>query len=366
MTCDLLIVWRKTMRLLGLLFAGLLTINTLHGEWYWDGNTFIQECSGGQADLIPILRVGVIPRFLDDTAAISLLGEYGRDQNRVNATFGFPLWPGNSFKLGGEMLNQQLSYRFPYDHNKAWVRQYAAGGAYQMNLNFWGLKTLEIQGQWSKAQGHKIHRLHHHDRFGQRYSNNGLRGVSFHRSVSGSEAYAISGGLTIAPWFWSSLSASVVYDHVRYVKRRVKNHEVSGVGGNVYFQQRLSPSVTLSFIGQFRSPYNYYEGNIWWRTKLAGTDVIIGGFGGHTQGRKGLPSSTVAGIEIGFDFGLKGFSNSCSIGICDDSPEYYCQSAPKEVGREYLEWIALPAVYVPQVLSVAEQHVVLYPRMQGP
>lgn len=321
------------------------------------------KCHGGnQNDLIPILRVGVTPRFFEDTSAMTLLGEIGRSQNRLNATLGFPLcsdW--NRFKISGEVLNQQLSYHFPYKSTKSWTRQYAAGGAYQLVLNCWGLKTLELGGQWSNAQGHQIHKFH----FKRDYSRFSYRPAhyhepTYHRRITSSNAYAFSAGLTIEPWFWATLSGAYVYDKVDYKNKFSRNKVVAGSGGTVFFQQLLSSCFSVVFKGEFRAPYNYYEGRLDWRTILCSTDVIIGVFGGHTQGRKCLPDSTVAGLELGFDFGLTNYSVSRSVGLCGNSSNKYNQSSCSGLDRHYLEWMATPAVYIPEVLAIGEQHRVVH------
>lgn len=315
-------------------------------------------CRGGNQDLIPILRVGITPRFFDDTSAFSLIGEVGRSHNRFNATLGFPLGSdSHRFKFGGEVLNQRLSYRFPYDNCKSWTRQYAAGGVYQFGFDWLGFKSLEIGGQWSNALGHDVHeyrRKRCHDRF-ENHRENFFR-PEYIRRITSSDAYAFSAGLTLDPWFWATLSGAYVYDKVDYKYKCSRKKVVSGSGGTVFFRQRLSCDFSLAFKGEWRAPYDYYEGRADWRTILSGTDVIIGIFGGHTQGKRSLPNSTIAGLEIGFDFGLTDYSMSRSVGLCNDMSDRYCQSSFGGLDRHYLEWLAAPAVYLPQVLAVGEQY----------
>lgn len=320
------------------------------------------KCHSGDQDLIPILRLGVIPRFFEDTTALALLGEVGRQHNRFNATLGFPLCSDfNRLKIGGEVLNQQLSYRFPYDSTKSWTRQYAAGAAYQLAFDCWGFKSLELGGQWSNAQGHDIHKYHRkHDYSYFEYHPAHNHQPTYHRRITSSNAYAFNAGLTLNPWFWATLRGAYVYDKVDYKFIHSHNKVVAGSGGTVYFQQLLSPCFSVAFKGEWRAPYNYYEGRADWRTILAATDVIIGIFGGHTQGKRGLPNSTIAGLEIGFDFGLSNFSFSRSVGLCNGSSDKYCQSSFGGLDRSYLEWLASPAVYLPEVLAIGEQHRVVH------
>lgn len=347
------------MRLLSKLLLGLTLTAPLQGNWEHSFPLYAPEkCHGSDhTDLIPILRLGMVPRFFADTAAMPILGEVGMGQNRINASFAFPLFCKSQFKFGGEMLNQNLSYHFPYDHAKAWSRQYAVGGVYRLELCLWGLKSLDIGGQWTTAQNHRIHKFHRKKHFchsSPEYI--ATYGQRFERYIAGSKAYAFSAGLTIEPWFWATLGAAGVYDKVEYNRKYLCDKVVSGWGGNVFFEQRFTPEIALKFRGEFRRPYIYYEGSLAWRTTLASTDVIIGVYGGHTQGRYSLPSSTVAGIEIGFDFGVSSYSFSRSVGLCSDyidpckEPTLGCQD------YQYLQWMATPAVYVPEVLAIAEQY----------
>lgn len=346
------------MRRLTWLFCAVMLTTQLHGEnsahcpLYED-----LRCHGGNRDLIPILRVGVTPRFFEDTSALCLLGEIGRSQNRFNATLGFPLCSEfNRFKIGGEVLNQQLAYRFPYDHSKSWTRQYAVGGVYQLGLDCWGFKGFEVGGQWSNAQGHNIHNQHkkidcsQFEYYPPNYQS------AYERRITSSNAYAFTAGLTLDPWYWATLKGAYVYDKVDYKYRFSKNKVVDGSGGTVYFRQLLSPCFSIAFKGEWRAPYDYYEGRADWRTSLSSAEVIIGVFGGHTKGKRCLPSSTVAGIEIGFDFGLTSLSMTRSVGLCDNTPDRHCQSSLGGLGRDYLEWMATPAVYIPEVLAIGEQH----------
>lgn len=351
-------------RLTWLLFALSLSTHLQGGNPY-EYCPFYEnlKCHGGNQDLIPVLRVGVIPRFFEDTTALSMLGEVGRAQNRFNATLGFPLCDeSNRFKIGGEVLNQRLRYHFPYNSSKSWTRQYAAGGAYQLGFDYWGFKSLELGGQWSNAQGHDVHRYQKKNDCSCTDNFPEFHQQAYHRRITGSDAYAFSAGLTLEPWFWGTLRGAYVYDKVDYKfnhspqDKQSRKKVVAGSGGTIYFQQLLSPSFSVVFKGEWRAPYNYYEGRADWRTILCGTDVIIGVFGGHTQGRRSLPDSTIAGIELGFDFGWSNFSFSRSVGLCNDSSSRYCQSSFGGLGRNYLEWIASPAVYLPEVLAIGEQH----------
>lgn len=309
-----------------------------------------------QNDLIPILRVVTVPRFWDDDGAFFLLAEVGRKEARGNFALGVPLAPCHLFKIGGDFLFEQLSYKLPCKTTDRWVMQSAAGAQYRAELNFWGLRSLDLGVEWSYAPTIKVHNYrknihtinhpHHHQDH---------HGPVFQRRVNGSNAYAFSAGFSFYPWYWATFTASAVYDRVEYKRKFLHGKVVEGAGTVVTYEQRLTPIISLALRGEYRVPYSYYGGSLRWVTTLYGADVSLGAFGGHTIGRHGMPNSTVAGIEISFDFGISNFSSTRSIGLCWDSPDLHCERSFSGHDGAYLRWFSSPAVYKPEVMAIAEQ-----------
>lgn len=327
-------------------------------------------------DLFPLGRLELTPRFYDDEAAFPILYEFGDRQSRINASIGFPLCYGHNFKIGGEALNEQLIYNFPHKREKRWVLQSAVGASYQAILNFCGFRSLEISAQYSTAPNRKLHNFykkrpkheqqhhHHHDhhhrdrshedRHHEHHHHHEHHREGYHRSIAGSRAYAFSAGLTTLPWNGAFLSVAGLYDHVEYQFKFEDHKIVDGAGATVFFKQELCPCIDLVLKSEFRRPYDYYEGRLQWGLTLYWTDMTLGLYGGHTVGKHGLPNSTVAGVEIGFDFGLTNFSGSSSGGLCkDNSNPYYAGFAGQD--PQTLQWLATPAVYIPEVMGLPEQ-----------
>lgn len=310
----------------------------------------------GQAhnDLLPLLRCEASPRFFEDEGAMLFLGEFGELQNRVNASIAFACADEHYLKFGGEVLNEQLTYSFPFKHGHRWMRQYAGAASYLMAFDLWGFRGLEIKGQISNVQRRNVNiyfpkgdrKGHHHD-----------HEWVYQRAIAASKGYAASVGLEFSPYCWFSLKVAAVYDKVEYNLKYTHRKIVQGIGGTVSFEQQLSPTISVELKGELRKPYSYYEGRILWKTLLCDTDITLGAFGGHTVGKHRLPNSTVAGVEIGFDFGVNGFSGLSSVRLCDDS-----SSHQGFLGQDirYMKWLASPAVYVPEVLAISEQRQARY------
>lgn len=372
---------------------------------------FIQVCADEpHNDLLPLARLESTARFFDDEAAFPVLWEFGNRVSRINASLGFPLCYGHNFKFGGEALNEQLTYDFPHEREKRWVLQSAVGMTYQSILNFCGMRSLEISAQYSTApnrqlhtfhkkkpdhhnhrhhghnhhdhhnhprhhhskacgncsahQGHQHHQHHHHQRdhehadrlhdLRHHHHHREHHREGFKRSIAGSRAYAFSAALTTVPWNGAFLSASALYDHVDFQFKYSDHKIVDGLGGTIFYKQELCPCFDLVLKSEFRVPYTYYEGRLQWGLTFYSADMTLGLYGGHTVGRHGLPDSTVAGVEIGFDFGLTNFSGYSSGGLCkDNSNPYFAGFAGQDV--QYLQWLATPAVYIPEVIARPEQ-----------
>lgn len=338
-----------------------------------------QVCSNEKPhnDLLPLARLECAARFWDDEAAFPVLYEFGNRMSRINASVAFPICYGHNFKIGGEALNEQLTYEFPHKNEKRWVNQSAIGATYQAVFNYCGFRSLELSAQYSTAPNRKLHDFHkekqehghrHHSRkesdhdkqhrgrlheLRQHHRNQRHRD-GYHRSIAGSKAYAFSAGFTSLAWNGACVSASALYDHVEY-RFKFEDHKiVNGFGGTVFYKQELCPCIDFVVKGEFRKPYDYYEGRLQWDLFLDHFDMTFGLYGGHTIGKHGLPNSTVAGFEMGFDFGITNFSGSASSGLCSDNSNPYFGGFAGQ-NPQILHWTAAPAVYIPEVMALPEQ-----------
>ncbi len=316
-----------------------------------------------RTDLYPILRLESTSRFFDDEAAFLFVGELGQKLNRVNATFGFLTSCGHHFKFGGEILNQEIKYFFPSANDKGWVRQYAAGGVYQTTFGCGKFfKSFDIAGQYSDVSRYRIHDFYEDpkerdkDKHGEHHHHHS---DVFNRTIAGTRAYAFSVGLTVAPWYGALLTGAAVYDRVDYLLKFSKNRIVEGAGGTVNYEQRLFFDTNLVLKAELRAPYDYYEGKLQWGTTFYYGDVTLGLYGGWTKGKRGLPDTTVAGVEIDLDYALTNYSRKSSVGVCGDSP--YGFNATWGEDPYYMAWLAQPAVYIPQVLAISEQRLIVPP-----
>lgn len=185
---------------------------------------------------------------------------------------------------------------------------------------------------------------HHHEHHREHYK----------YRIAGSRAYAFSAGLTTLPWHGAFFNVAALYDHVDYQFKFSDHKSIDGLGGTILFKQEIGCLIDLTLKSEFRVPYTYYEARLQWGIPLYMYDMTIGLYGGHTVGKHGIPNSTVAGVEIGFDFALTNFSGISSAGLCKDNTNPYYAGFPG-VDCQTLEWLATPAVYIPEVMARPEQ-----------
>ncbi|MGK5594225.1 MAG: Ig domain-containing protein [Parachlamydiaceae bacterium] len=284
-----------------------------------------------QNDLIPDFKFTLIPREVTESSAVSFLGEAGRRNFRFNGTFGFLLNQQNRFKVSGEYLQQKLGYRFSTGKANRWVRQFATGATFQHDFCHSILSSGEVSGYCSYAPSHYL-------------SREIRNGFIYSRRIAGSTAYGFEGGATFKLWPLAFLSVDASYDKVIYHRRFHSRKHVEGFGGSFAFHQQLFDHFGLNLRAEFKRPYNYFRASVnWCHPCFRG--LAIGIFGSHIRGKSRLPSNTMAGFELNYVFS-DFFNTGCFEQVCQTKS--YCS-------QELACWVTNPAVYMPEVLAIAEE-----------
>lgn len=278
--------------------------------------------------LMPIGRVVLTPSISDSTA-VSFLGEAGLRNARANLTAGTQFEFGR-IKASAEYLTQRLTYDFATGKTHNWVNQGAIGLHYQQLIDCNIIKAADLKGFYSYAGSRTL-------------SPKRCEDVLFERRIAGSNAYSISAGAVVTPFCEDLLQFDVGYDHVKYRRRYHNDKIVRGIGGSVSYTLRLQECIDLNLKAEFRRPYNYYGIKFAWHRDRNWT---VGLWAGYTAGKYHLPRSTSAGIEFSYLF------DGCG---CNVRPE--C-CPPLWSPCDIQAWVQTPAVYLPEVLAIAEQRAV--------
>lgn len=286
-----------------------------------------------QNTLAPDVRFTLVPRSVTNNSAVAFLAEAGRRNFRLNGTFGFLADCENRFKISGEYLQQKLGYNYSTGLARRWVRQFACGVAYEHDFCNQYITSAEISAYCSYAPTRHL-------------SSQVCENYRYYRRIAGATAYGGEIGSTIRLWPCAFLYLDANYDSVIYHRRFYSNRHVEGFGGSVGFHQQLFETLGFDLRAEFRRPFNYYRASVCWSVPQW-TGLTVGVYGSHTRGKCRLPSSTMAGIELNYTFAdfFRPSYNDC--GEC----EIYCSP-------DLACWVSRPAVYLPEVLAIAEEKAV--------
>lgn len=286
-----------------------------------------------QNTLVPEVKFTLIPRGVTENSAVAFLAEAGRRNLRFNGTFGLLVDCENRCKVSGEYLQQKLGYNYTTGRARRWVRQVALGAAYEHDFCNPYITSGEVSGYLSYAPNRHL-------------SSEECNGFLYSRRIAGSIAYGFEIGSTIKLWPCAFFFLDANYDSVNYRRKYHSHKHVQGFGGSIGFHQQFYESVGFDLRAEFRRPFNFYRASLSWSHPQY-TGLTIGIFGSHTRGKSNLPSNTMAGIELNYVFSdlfkTDQCNNSCSSIFCN--PELAC-------------WVTTPAIYLPEVLAIAEERAV--------
>lgn len=290
-------------------------------------------------NFFPVARLVTTPVLLSNDTAFSLLVEGGPRSYRFNGTLGF-ICDCNRFKISAEHLTQRLHYNFDSGKTHRWMHQLAIGGLYQ--------HLFECPG-W--ADGLQL---------GLSYSNAPSKGLSeiqtdvneFNlRRIAGSWSWTAEAGFLMTPWECSKFIGSLTFDQVHYRRELQDGKRVCGVGFKFDFSQRFCRNFLFDVNFVYKQIYNNLGAALRWTKEFSCGDLDVGIFAYHVFGKRRLPCSTTAGIELGFAFGvcecnIVPISSSCDSYNCDPCAFDAC---------DLVAWVSDPAVYMPQVLAITDQ-----------
>lgn len=288
----------------------------------------------------PTLRASVTRPFYEDVTAVSLLGELGRDNIRIGGTLGWKISDDQQLKISAEYLWQNLNYEFYLKNQTEWVKQGAVGAGYEYQfMDFAYDPSFDLNAYYSYAPSETLSNI---AAFGIFSGTPGLL-LDFRR-IAGSKAAGVAPGINFHPW-WGNRSGIILnYDHVDYDTKYDENEDAIGVGGTIHTEQMLSDSVVLGLAAAFRKPFTNYEASINWTDLPYFGHWVLGVFGDYVNGKHRLPNSWNAGLSANCILDSSYQKTKVPVGLRDPG---------------FVTWTAKPAVYLPQVLAIPDEKVLV-------
>jgi hypothetical protein len=267
--------------------------------------------------------------------AISLLGAYAPQENRIDITWAHAWTDNQRTKLSVERLSEEIDFDYDTGTVSEWVPQYAYGAGYQYLFNKNWLKSAELSGYYSQAQSQDLSTVRFTDETGT-YDN--------YRHIAGATSEGSEATLNIAPWKTGLVGLGLNYDSVNYdTKYEDTDAEDSkGFGFTLSLEQLLSKHVKLNLEGSQREVYDSYTAGISFLTPV---DLEVGLTGERTLGENGSSSDTSVSMNFAY--------------FLDDHSRYqHGYSLDDASQNDLAAWASKSLAYMDIVLAAADQKTV--------
>lgn len=285
--------------------------------------------------------IGKMGWLFNDDNAFQMDLEIGETQGRYSATLGHVLSLKQRIKATAEYLDQKINFDFTSYGAKEWVGQMAYGLEYQYVFPHSLINALNIGVTYSKASDKQLSAVNFYD-------NNGLLNINLRHIAAGTDKNA-NVGINILPSKNNLLKLRVDYDSVNYAMNYNNAPNNTGVGATANFEQLLSDHVKLKLNASNRTIADDYSMELDW---LLNTDtdkrVELGLTGEYSKVKSGMPSKD-------YIFGLK-INYVLEAGRAKTIPVYTLGS--ENAIADLLDWTAIPAVRMPQVLAIKDEAVI--------
>jgi hypothetical protein len=279
--------------------------------------------------------------FITDTSAYSFGAEGGIHNGRLNGTVGWNIINVHYIKLSAEYLWQDVRFPFFDGTQYKWVNQGALGGMYKLDFDpcsVWH-PTFNLNAYLASASAVRMN-----TKFGT-YSAAGVPTFyTLQRAIVGSKSSGFSPGFSLQPWHGGTVGIDANYDNVRYENKILPAEQVQGWGGTAYINQTFYQQFSVGALAGVRKPFNFYQADVGWQTIPCNGSWLFKLFGAYVAGKDQLPNTYNVGLSA--DYFL-------------DMPRAI--NYDENVRAAFFNWMAKPAVAMPQVLARSEEIVSLSP-----
>lgn len=277
--------------------------------------------------------------------AFNALGEYGHGQTRLSATLGFGLSPLAQMKFTVERLSQSLAFSFDSGDIESRIYQNAFGVRFQQQFAQPFLQNVNWGGYYARAQNKNLAPVV----FTSNGANCGGYGEGItcinYRRIAG----ALSSGFDLGAEFLLTpstlLGSNLYYDQVKYDTRLTTDttHNEEGFGGGLKLNQLLSKRLKFSGEASTRKIYDNFQGSVSWVPPFSTLGLELSVRGEHVISRNATANNDSISVQARW--------------LPEGSQDYQTRFLwkKKQEFAALTEWVKTPAVYMKQVLAIAEQ-----------
>lgn len=309
----------------------------------------ISNTSGPTTFLGPTFQ-GSYAAWITSNSAFSVLGEVAPKNYRINLTAGWEFTPAQRIKFSGEYLTQKLNFSFLSQHTQQWVQQGAIGADYNLDFDNMYVRSFDLAAYLSHAPNKSLSAA-----LGSTNFNFVTTNWINHRRIAGSNAGGASTGLDFSFWMDSLIGFDLNWDDVNYTTKYSGSNHVTGLGGSIHIEQKFGDHARIYALASRRKPFNNYRGTLSWDNFIYHGRWSTGLFGEYTSGRHNLPNSYNIGISLNYFADCLTTVPSNLKGEMIDVKNEGMTTVPND--PRFLNWVTDPAVYMPQVLALADQNV---------
>ena len=268
--------------------------------------------------------------------AVSLLGAYAPQENRVDITWAHAWTEKQRTKLSIERLEEAMDFDYDSGSVTEWVPQYSYGAGYQYLFNKNWLKNVELTGYYAKAQSQDLSTIRFTGTDGNIYDN--------YRHIAGATSKGSEATLNVSPWKTGLVGLGLNYDSVNYDTKYddTDAENASGLGFTLSLEQLLSKHVKLDLEGSQREVYDDYVAGV---SFLTPSNLEVGVNGERTLGENGSASDSRFNLNLAYFLDDKNrYENGYSL---EDSSQ-----------SDLASWASKSVAYMDEVLAAADQKTV--------
>ncbi len=288
----------------------------------------------------PTIRGGVTG-LLTDTSGYSFAGEVAANNLRISGSVGWNIFDVHHLKLMADYLGQRMDYSFFNGDGNFSVDQGSAGIDYEFDVSPYSRwnPQFDLNAYYASAPNSPLN-----TQTGTFVNSTGVtQTYTDVQRLAGSNSTGISPGIFIYPWRGGKLGLALNYDNVRYNMKYQSNVNALGLGGTAQIRQQLPHEISIGAAAAVRQPFNSYQADIAWDTSPCFDGAWeFKVFGIYVAGKQTLPSTYNAGLSIDYFLDKKAGT-----------------TLSEQAKQNFLVWMAKPAVYIPQVLTIPDENVMV-------